>query len=183
MKWDEPARTLTQNFIYEASDNKIHPVQNRVLSVYEAMIIQTISKYKYRFRSRGLELSTAKIAEVIRYIKEAIARKPWIKQFWDSADNTKSGYMSNGVVIGQNWDGPAISLKKQLPAVSVHELDVRFDADAVPRVATHGWRSQSQVELWDAVQGFVGHGLKHVLCTDVSRDGALNGPNLDLYAE
>jgi phosphoribosylformimino-5-aminoimidazole carboxamide ribotide isomerase len=60
-------------------------------------------------------------------------------------------------------------------------FDVRFDADAVPRVATHGWRSQSQVELWDAVQGFIAHGLRHVLCTDVSRDGALNGPNLDLY--
>ena len=46
-------------------------------------------------------------------LKEAIARKPWIKQFWDSADNTKSGLMENGVVIGQTWDGPVISLKKQ----------------------------------------------------------------------
>ena len=42
----------------------------------------------------------------------AIAHKPWIKQFWDCADNTKSGFMTNGVVIGQTWDGPAISLKK-----------------------------------------------------------------------
>jgi spermidine/putrescine transport system substrate-binding protein len=42
----------------------------------------------------------------------AVAHKPWIKQFWDSADNTKSGLMENGVVIGQTWDGPAISLKK-----------------------------------------------------------------------
>ena len=42
----------------------------------------------------------------------AVEHKPWIKQFWDSADNTKSGFKSNGVVIGQTWDGPAISLKK-----------------------------------------------------------------------
>ena len=42
----------------------------------------------------------------------AIAHKPWIKQFWDSADNTKSGFKTNGVVIGQTWDGPAISMKK-----------------------------------------------------------------------
>jgi spermidine/putrescine transport system substrate-binding protein len=48
----------------------------------------------------------------------AIAHKPWIKQFWDSADNTKSGLMENGVVIGQTWDGPAISLKKQGKPVS-----------------------------------------------------------------
>ena len=51
-----------------------------------------------------------KIYDVL--LKEAIDRKAWIKQFWDSADNTKSGLISNGVVIGQTWDGPVISLKK-----------------------------------------------------------------------
>jgi spermidine/putrescine transport system substrate-binding protein len=51
-----------------------------------------------------------KIYDVI--VPMAIERKPWIKQFWDSADNTKSGFMENGVVIGQTWDGPAINLKK-----------------------------------------------------------------------
>src|SRR3546814_2218281 len=48
----------------------------------------------------------------------AISKKAWIKQFWDSADNTKSGLMENGVVIGQTWDGPALSLKKQGKPVS-----------------------------------------------------------------
>jgi spermidine/putrescine transport system substrate-binding protein len=43
----------------------------------------------------------------------AIEHKPWIKQFWDSADNTKSGLMENDVWIGQTWDGPALSLKKE----------------------------------------------------------------------
>ena len=65
MVWDEPARTLTQNFIYEASDNKVHPSQNRVLSVYEAMIVQTIDRYRYVFSVNGVELSAARIAEVI----------------------------------------------------------------------------------------------------------------------
>jgi spermidine/putrescine transport system substrate-binding protein len=48
----------------------------------------------------------------------AIEHKPWIKQFWDSADNTKSGLMENGVVIGQTWDGPALALKKEGKPVS-----------------------------------------------------------------
>ncbi len=65
MKWDETARTLTQNFIYEASDNKIHPSQNRVLSVYEAMVLQTINRYEYTFQIKGKYISTAQIAEVI----------------------------------------------------------------------------------------------------------------------
>jgi spermidine/putrescine transport system substrate-binding protein len=42
----------------------------------------------------------------------AVERKSWIKQFWDSADNTKSGLIENEVIIGQTWDGPALSLKK-----------------------------------------------------------------------
>lgn len=65
MKWDEPARTITQNFLYEASDNKIHPDQNRVLSVYEAMILQTLDRYEFDFSLNGKRLSNAQIAEVI----------------------------------------------------------------------------------------------------------------------
>lgn len=62
-------------------------------------------------------------------------------------------------------------------------FDVRLDEGGTPRVAMHGWREQSRLSLWDAVAGFLNHGLKHVLCTDVKRDGALSGPNLPLYAE
>lgn len=65
MRWDQPARTLTQNFIYEASDNKIHPSQNRVLSVLEAMIVQSIADYDYKFEIRGTDIGIPKIAEVI----------------------------------------------------------------------------------------------------------------------
>ncbi len=32
--------------------------------------------------------------------------------------------------------------------------------------------------LWDSVTAFVPHGLRHVLCTDIERDGALAGPNI-----
>ena len=60
-------------------------------------------------------------------------------------------------------------------------FDVRLDRSGVPRVTTHGWQEQSQVSLWDAVANFAAAGLMHVLCTDVSRDGALNGPNVELY--
>lgn len=51
-------------------------------------------------------------------LKVALEKKPWIKQFWDSADNTKSGLLENGVVIGQTWDGPALTLKKEGKPVS-----------------------------------------------------------------
>jgi phosphoribosylformimino-5-aminoimidazole carboxamide ribotide isomerase len=62
-------------------------------------------------------------------------------------------------------------------------FDVRLDAGGTPRLATHGWEAQTEASLWDAVADYLPHGLVHVLCTDVARDGALSGPNLGLYAE
>lgn len=62
-------------------------------------------------------------------------------------------------------------------------FDVRLDPSGLPRVATHGWREQSAIALWDLVALYLDAGLRHVLCTDVSRDGALTGPNLELYGE
>jgi phosphoribosylformimino-5-aminoimidazole carboxamide ribotide isomerase len=62
-------------------------------------------------------------------------------------------------------------------------LDVRLDKQHVPRLATHGWLTQSAVSLWDAIADFSSAGLSQVLCTDVACDGALAGPNLDLYRE
>lgn len=60
-------------------------------------------------------------------------------------------------------------------------LDVRLDADGTPRVQTRGWTQATAVTLWDAVARFEPLGLRHVLCTDIARDGALEGPNLALY--
>ena len=62
-------------------------------------------------------------------------------------------------------------------------FDVRFDALGVPQVRTHGWQQQTQLSLWDALAGYDGTQLRHVLCTDIERDGALAGPNLELYSE
>ncbi len=69
------------------------------------------------------------------------------------------------------------------PARVALAFDVRIDADGIPCVAIHGWREQSQLPLWQAVERFADAGLQHVLCTDVSRDGALSGPNVGLYAD
>jgi phosphoribosylformimino-5-aminoimidazole carboxamide ribotide isomerase len=62
-------------------------------------------------------------------------------------------------------------------------FDVRLDDTGVPRVRTRGWTEDTAVSLWDAIERFHADGLRHVLCTDIARDGALTGPNVDLYRE
>jgi phosphoribosylformimino-5-aminoimidazole carboxamide ribotide isomerase len=62
-------------------------------------------------------------------------------------------------------------------------LDVRFGADGVPYLTTHGWTKTTQVPLAAAIDRYSDAGVRHVLCTDVDRDGALTGPNLGLYQD
>lgn len=65
MLWDLPASALTKNMSYACSDNKIHPSQNRVLSLYEAFIIHTINCYEYRWERQGAKISDKTIREII----------------------------------------------------------------------------------------------------------------------
>jgi DNA (cytosine-5)-methyltransferase 1 len=44
-----PAPALTRNLSYPCSDQKLHPIQNRVLSLAEAMTLQSIDRYGYRW--------------------------------------------------------------------------------------------------------------------------------------
>jgi phosphoribosylformimino-5-aminoimidazole carboxamide ribotide isomerase len=62
-------------------------------------------------------------------------------------------------------------------------LDVRLNDDNQPVLATHGWTKSSGIDLWHCIDGYLDDGIQHVLCTDVSRDGAMTGPNLNLYRE
>jgi phosphoribosylformimino-5-aminoimidazole carboxamide ribotide isomerase len=74
-------------------------------------------------------------------------------------------------------------LKELGPEPILLAFDVRVDENGTPRLATHGWERQTEVCLWDALERYLPQGLRHVLCTDVGRDGALSGPNVGLYAE
>ncbi len=69
------------------------------------------------------------------------------------------------------------------PERLVLALDVRIHNDGSPRLTTHGWTRESGISLWDCIDQYADTGLKHVLCTDVSRDGAMAGPNVSLYEE
>ena len=65
MSWDSPAPTLTQNLQAEASDKKIHPTQNRTLSVYEGLFLQTIAEYYYKFSVNGKTITANSCCKII----------------------------------------------------------------------------------------------------------------------
>ena len=50
-------------------------------------------------------------------------------------------------------------------------------------VAVKGWVQQTGLTLSEQISWFLEDGLKYVVCTDIARDGLLQGPSFELYAE
>lgn len=65
----------------------------------------------------------------------------------------------------------------------VAALDVRLDEAGVPWPRTHGWTRGSETHLWQLLDFYRERGLRHLLCTDIGRDGAMTGPNAELYRQ
>lgn len=60
-------------------------------------------------------------------------------------------------------------------------LDTRQDDDGVWRLPIHGWTERAELDLPTCLRRYREAGARHVLCTDIARDGMLQGPNLALY--
>lgn len=51
------------------------------------------------------------------------------------------------------------------------------------KVAVSGWTQESTEDLLPFIKGYFEKGVKYVICTDISKDGMLEGPSTDLYKE
>lgn len=51
------------------------------------------------------------------------------------------------------------------------------------RIAISGWQEQSELEIMPFLADYVGKGVQYTICTDVSKDGLLQGTALGLYQE
>ncbi len=60
-------------------------------------------------------------------------------------------------------------------------FDVKVDARGIWRCASHGWTALESDSLDETIAFYQSSGLKHLLCTDIARDGLLGGYNLSLY--
>lgn len=86
----------------------------------------------------------------------------------------------------QQITGGSIAVKK--PSVFESWL-ARFGADKIilgadakeERVAINGWTEDSEIELLPFIKKYQEKGLQYVICTDISKDGMLEGPSANLY--
>ena len=49
------------------------------------------------------------------------------------------------------------------------------------KLTISGWTEQTEIWIYDFIEEYMQQGVKQIFCTDVSKDGALEGPSTDLY--
>jgi phosphoribosylformimino-5-aminoimidazole carboxamide ribotide isomerase len=50
-------------------------------------------------------------------------------------------------------------------------------------IATHGWQEQSKLDVSIFIANYSSEGIEHVICTDIAKDGMLQGPSFQLYKD
>lgn len=68
------------------------------------------------------------------------------------------------------------------PEHIVLALDVRIEKN-IPIPAINGWQKNSRNTLWELVSFYQPLGITEILCTDISCDGMMAGPNFNLYQQ
>jgi phosphoribosylformimino-5-aminoimidazole carboxamide ribotide isomerase len=49
------------------------------------------------------------------------------------------------------------------------------------KIAINGWTEKTDIWIYDFIEKYIAHGVKQIFCTDVSKDGKLEGPSIELY--
>lgn len=51
------------------------------------------------------------------------------------------------------------------------------------KIAINGWLTHTEASLFDFLSHYVSRGIKNILCTDISKDGTMQGASIDLYKD
>jgi len=152
-----------------------------------------------RFEDAGIEylhvvdLDGAKASQIINYkTLENIASKTNLKIDFGggikSDEDIEIAFNSGAHQI----TGGSIAVKQ--PDIFKNWLDkygtekVILGADFYPNtnggsIATNGWKEQSTLSLIPFIKAYQNDGVSYVICTDISKDGMLQGPSFDTYTE
>lgn len=49
------------------------------------------------------------------------------------------------------------------------------------KIQIHGWQEDSKLFVYDFINDYIEKGIQYVMCTDISKDGTLQGPSIELY--
>ena len=134
-----------------------------------------------------VDLDGAKASHIVNYkILEQIASKTNLKidfggglksdedlhiAFESGANQITGGSIAvKNTSIFENWIATFGADKIILGADCTHE-----------KIAVSGWQEESNLNVIPFIQNYQSKGIHYVICTDISKDGMLQGPSFDLY--
>ena len=134
-----------------------------------------------------VDLDGAKASHIVNYkILEQIASKTNLKidfggglksdedlhiAFESGANQITGGSIAvKNTSIFENWIATFGADKIILGADCTHE-----------KIAVSGWQEESKLNVIPFIQNYQSKGIHYVICTDISKDGMLQGPSFDLY--
>jgi phosphoribosylformimino-5-aminoimidazole carboxamide ribotide isomerase len=151
------------------------------------------------FEAAGIEylhvvdLDGAKASQIINYkVLEQIASKTNLKidfggglksnKDLEIAFNSGAHQITGGSIAVKN----SAIFKSWIEKYSAQKIIL--GADFYPdtsggKIATNGWQEESLLELIPFIKGYQQNGIQYVICTDISKDGMLEGPSFNMYKE
>ncbi|HET7118338.1 MAG TPA: 1-(5-phosphoribosyl)-5-[(5-phosphoribosylamino)methylideneamino]imidazole-4-carboxamide isomerase [Hanamia sp.] len=51
------------------------------------------------------------------------------------------------------------------------------------KIKIQGWKENTGIDIFDFIQGIISKGIHQIFCTDISKDGMMKGPSIELYKE
>ena len=151
------------------------------------------------FEAAGIEylhvvdLDGAKASQIINYkVLEQIASKTSLKidfggglksdKDLEIAFNSGAHQITGGSIAVKNSAIFESWIEKYGPQKIILGADFYPD-NAGGKIATNGWQEESTLELIPFIRGYQNKGIQYVICTDISKDGMLQGPSFDVYKE
>ena len=151
------------------------------------------------FEASGIEylhvvdLDGAKASEIINYkVLEQIATKTNLKidfggglksdKDLEIAFNSGANQITGGSIAVKN---PTI-FERWIEKFGAEKIIL--GADFYPdttggKIATNGWQEESSLELVPFIADYQQKGIQYVICTDISKDGMLQGPSFEVYQQ
>ena len=136
-----------------------------------------------------VDLDGAKSAKVVNWkVLESIANNTSLKI--DFGGGVKSDEDIKKVFESGANQVTAGSIAVKSPT-KVHEWITEYGAERIilgadvrnNKIAINGWKEESEVELFPFIERFTKQGIEHVICTDISKDGMMEGSSVALYQE
>ena len=169
---------LTQGDYSQTKEYHSNPLE--VAKQYEAHGIQ---------RLHLVDLDGAKARKVINYpVLEQITRHTSLKVDFGGGVQSDEDLKIVFEMGASQVTGGSIAVRQ--PETFMHWLQtygadkVILGADAKDRkIAIGGWQESTTQDVLEFIKGYHQKGVQYVICTDVAKDGVLEGPSVELYEE